>query len=77
MSTPRRGSLRGALYSDESNGQNPGAIGHYDVLALAHDRESCLFECPDGPNVIYTGNLSHNGKELDGDFKFSHIAVPE
>lgn len=59
------------------NGQNSGTVGHYDVPALSHDREACLLECSDCQKVVDTGNLSHGGKELDGDFEFSHIAVAQ
>jgi hypothetical protein len=36
-----------------------GAIGHDDVLALAHNPEAGLFECLNRPQMVHAGKLRH------------------
>jgi hypothetical protein len=38
--------------------QDPGAIGHDNVFALAHDAEACSLQGLDGLTMRYAGNLA-------------------
>ena len=55
-------------------GENPLSIGHHDVLALARDPESGLFEGSHSIEMIDAGNLGHG---LHRDFDFANLFALE
>ena len=53
---------------------NTLTVAHDDVLTLAHDPETSLFECSHGDEVIDARNL---GQGLDSHFDFANFLAAE
>ena len=51
------------------NGDDPDAVGHHDVLALADDSKASRLQGPHGILMIDVGDLGH---VLRGDLDFAH-----